>query len=338
MRAQHARGVIRIRVLAPLAVTLICGCYVVRPVSAQTNPWATGTGGAIYYNGGNIGIGTTTPPYRLDAVGGFAHFGYNTNGAIPPSDNVNGGLIVGWNRSMGGAEVNFYNAFDASGAAATSFIFSQKTSPTTYVNLMTLMGSGNVGIGTTSPQVSFETAGSMRIDGNQAPSTGSGLELAYASNTSYVQSIQRSPFAWQPIQFNASSFSFGVGNVGIGTTAPQYKLAVNGTIGTKEVVVTNTGWADYVFKSGYRLRKLDEVGAYIRQHGRLPGIPSAKEVQEKGVGLGEMQVKLLAKIEELTLHMIEMEQQNRELRERIGRLEAEAGGGRIAPAPTHSER
>ncbi len=119
------------------------------------------------------------------------------------------------------------------------------------------------------------------------------------------------------------------GNIGIGTTAPQYKLAVNGTIGAKDVIVTNTGWADYVFKPGYRLRRLDEVGAYIRRHGRLPGIPSESEVQEKGVSLGEMQVKLLAKIEELTLHMIEehrrndrLEQQNRELQERIGRLEA----------------
>ena len=134
------------------------------------------------------------------------------------------------------------------------------------------------------------------------------------------------------------------GNVGIGTTTPQYKLAVNGTIGTKEVVVTNTGWADYVLRPGYRLQRLSEVGAYIRQHRRLPGIPSEKEVQEKGVGLGEMQVKLLAKIEELTLHMIrtdersnrlerqnqKLEEQNRELRERMARLEARTseGGGR----------
>jgi hypothetical protein len=54
----------------------------------------------------------------------------------------------------------------------------------------------------------------------------------------------------------------------------------------------------------------------------LPEIPSTKEVEEKGMSVGEMQSKLLAKIEELTLHMIQAGQENRELRARVGRLEA----------------
>ena len=116
------------------------------------------------------------------------------------------------------------------------------------------------------------------------------------------------------------------GNVGIGTNIPQYKLAVNGTIGAKDVIVTNTGWADYVFRPGYRLRPLSEVGAYIQAHRRLPDIPSEAEVKEKGVSVGEMQAKLLAKIEELTLHMIQQEKENRELRERLARLETRAAG------------
>jgi hypothetical protein len=66
------------------------------------------------------------------------------------------------------------------------------------------------------------------------------------------------------------------GNVGIGTVAPQYPLSVNGTIQAKEVIV-NTGWSDYVFDPGYRLKPLCEVAAY-----HLPGIPSTKEVEEKG--------------------------------------------------------
>lgn len=119
------------------------------------------------------------------------------------------------------------------------------------------------------------------------------------------------------------------GNVGIGTTlAPQYKLSVNGTIGTKEVVVTNTGWADYVFKPDYQPMPLNELSSYIQEHHHLPGIPSEAEVQEKGVGLGDLQVKLLAKIEELTLHMIQteaktkrLEEDNRELQERLLRIE-----------------
>ncbi len=124
------------------------------------------------------------------------------------------------------------------------------------------------------------------------------------------------------------------GNVGIGSQNPDTKLTVNGAIKTKEVIVTNTIPADYVFKPGYRLRPLNEVAAYIKQHRHLPEIPSEAEVREKGVGLGAMQAKLLAKIEELTLHMIQaeernnrLERQNRDLQERMERLEAGAANG-----------
>jgi hypothetical protein len=101
-------------------------------------------------------------------------------------------------------------------------------------------------------------------------------------------------------------------------------LSVNGTIGTKDVIVTNTGWSDYVFRPGYRLRPLSEVNAYIQANHHLPDIPTEAEVKQKGVSVGEMQAKLLAKVEELTLHMIQREKENQELRERITRLETRA--------------
>ncbi len=112
----------------------LIGLTVVWMAAAPRAAWGQWNGTNPVWTNSNVGIGTTAPAYKLDAVGGFSHFGYNTNGVIPPSDNVNGGLIVGWNRSTGGAEVNLYNAFDAWGPFATSFVFSQKTSPTTYAD------------------------------------------------------------------------------------------------------------------------------------------------------------------------------------------------------------
>ncbi len=125
---------------------------------------------------------------------------------------------------------------------------------------------------------------------------------------------------------------YNAGNVGIGTTNPgSFKLAVEGTIGARDVMVTNTNpWPDYVFRPGYRLRPLSEVSAYIQKHRHLPDIPTETEAKEKGVSLGDMQAKLLAKVEELTLHMIRehernnrLEAQNRELRQQIHEVQSE---------------
>jgi hypothetical protein len=106
------------------------------------------------------------------------------------------------------------------------------------------------------------------------------------------------------------------GNVGIGTTNPQHLLHVAGTIGAEEIVITSTG-ADYVFGPDYRLQPLHEVNAYIQEHHHLPDIPSRAEVKEKGIGVGDMQTKLLAKIEELTLHMIQAEERNNLLEQQV---------------------
>jgi hypothetical protein len=113
-----------------------------------------------------------------------------------------------------------------------------------------------------------------------------------------------------------------LGNVGIGTSTPasSYKLSVNGKIRAKEVVV-ETNWSDFVFAEDYKLMPLDELEKSIKQNRHLPGIPSEKEVAENGVSLGEMQAKLLQKIEELTLYVIELKKENDLLRQRMSRLE-----------------
>jgi hypothetical protein len=98
------------------------------------------------------------------------------------------------------------------------------------------------------------------------------------------------------------------GNVGIGLTAPNEKLTVNGKIRAKEIKVETGGvWADYVFEPTYKLMSLKETEAFIKKNKHLPNIPSAREVEENGVELGNNQALLLAKIEELTLHIIELE-------------------------------
>ena len=111
-------------------------------------------------------------------------------------------------------------------------------------------------------------------------------------------------------------------NVGIGKTNPSEKLEVNGTIRSKEVKVEATPWPDYVFASDYDLKSLAETKGYIDEHSHLPGMPSAKEVEENGIALGEMNAKLLEKIEELTLLLIEKDQQMKDLIKRVEKLES----------------
>lgn len=109
------------------------------------------------------------------------------------------------------------------------------------------------------------------------------------------------------------------GNVGIGTKNPQNKLDVNGTIRSKEVKVEIKDWSDFVFKEDYNLPTLLEVENQIKQNGHLENIPNEKEVLKNGINLGEMDAKLLQKIEELTLYIIDLNKkldlQNQEITE-----------------------
>ncbi|WP_440135712.1 hypothetical protein [Chitinophaga sancti] len=99
------------------------------------------------------------------------------------------------------------------------------------------------------------------------------------------------------------------GNVGIGISAPGEKLSVNGKIRAKAIKVEINNWPDYVFSPEYTKPSLPELETFITSHGHLPDIPSATEAKENGVDLGDVQAKLLKKIEELTLYLIEKDKE-----------------------------
>ena len=104
---------------------------------------------------------------------------------------------------------------------------------------------------------------------------------------------------------------FKANGVGINTNQiAGYTLSVGGKIRATEVKIY-TGWADYVFEDGYKLRTLSEVESYIQQNKHLPDVPSAKVVEKEGIFVGEMHATLLRKIEELTLYVIEQHKINK---------------------------
>lgn len=116
--------------------------------------------------------------------------------------------------------------------------------------------------------------------------------------------------------------SFFMSNVLIGKASQvnsSYKLDVEGKIRANEIVVNTTG-ADFVFEPEYDLPSLDFVEQYIIENKHLPEIPSAAEMQESGMPVGELNTKLLQKVEELTLYLIQQKNEIEELREEIDNL------------------
>ncbi len=118
------------------------------------------------------------------------------------------------------------------------------------------------------------------------------------------------------------------GNVGIGTSVntaldSTYRLSVNGKIRAKGLRVQTTGWADFVFEPGYKLKSLIEVEAFINKNKHLPEMLPAQKVIAEGNDVGETQVKLLQKVEELTLYLIDQDKQLKKLQEQNKALETQ---------------
>ncbi len=168
---------------------------------------------------------------------------------------------------------------------------------------MVLTTAGNIGIGTTTPGATLSVLRGTAFDGT---ATFSGTTHTSHFNYSFSEDTYIRGGKDNAKVYLADNLG---GAVGIGTTnTAGYKLAVNGNIRSKEVVV-ETGWADYVFAKDYKLPSLKDVEKYIKENNHLPEIPSAEEIQINGLKVGEVQTKMMQKIEELTLYIIEMKKE-----------------------------
>ncbi|WP_123848236.1 hypothetical protein [Chitinophaga lutea] len=213
----------------------------------------------------------------------------------------------------------------------------------THSNPLHMSTDGKVGIGTEYPFEKLSVIGNIMTC---SPYPGSGLTPQAAWVGSYATNANSSQvgFAGMKVEYGrlgdldfSSTLKFltcrdnepvermtidAQGNVGIGKAAPaNYKLAVEGTIGARRVKITQETWADHVFDKSHQRPSLAALDQYITAHRHLPGIPTAAEVKENGVDVGDMQAKLLEKVEELTLYLIEERKRNDALEKRIRQLE-----------------
>lgn len=142
------------------------------------------------------------------------------------------------------------------------------------------------------------------------------LLISIATNATLV--ADPNVYADVPKVGNMSHF---IDKVGIGTISPDSKLTVKGNIHVEEVKVDlSVPGPDYVFKEDYDLKSLAEVKNYIEENGHLPNIPSAKEMEKNGIHLGEMNMKLLEKIEELTLYILEQQNEINQVKKELFQL------------------
>jgi len=228
---------------------------------------------------------TTTPVLSLSAPGTVANLrmGVETNYA--------------WMQSYGGLPLRINNIGND-----------------VYFN----MGGGKVGIGTASPDAKLTVTESApgTIFSMSASGANAYFKMGLAADYTWLQS-----YGPRPLRINDAGndvyFNVGGGNVAIGTATADAKLTVKGTIHAQEVRVDlSVPGPDYVFESNYKLLSLVDLNKYIQENKHLPEVPSAKELEQGGVNVSEMNMLLLKKVEELTLYVIELERKVNALEKR----------------------
>ncbi len=299
-----------------------------------------------YYIMGRLGVGTTSPQATLHVNGGI--YGGESFGATLLQSTI-GHVTIG---TASDERKNMQFTTDRSQFRFNKPLLSQvgafgsttnSLQLTTNDSVCMTIQNGNVGIGVTNPQEALHINGALRGSGSYGSllvkTTTGHLEfgpmdsgyIRFKTNMSGYHFDKRLFLnAGELISSTNLTFSTNTstscmtmltnGNIGIGTSSPNYKLDVNGTIRANEIIVNTTG-ADFVFADDYQLRPLSEVKTFIQENKHLPEIKSAQEMQENGVGINELQTQLLQKIEELTLYIIQQEERIKQQDLRIKALE-----------------
>jgi len=252
---------------------------------------------------GNVGIGTNNPVFNLDVYGsiGVGSHSVNANSTKIFLRNPSGRT---WAISSG-----------ANMVTESSFsIYNWSVNQT--VPVFNIANNGNVSIGTyaegfQSKLMIKENGSSDNIWRGRIVASGdlNAIVMGEYGGKAWLGAHNSYLSAWSDLIIQG-----GGGNVGIGMTNPTNKLDVNGTIHSKEVKVDMAGWSDFVFKKEYNLPTLEEVEKHITEKGHLENIPSEEEVLKNGINLGEMNAKLLQKIEEMMLYIIEIKKENLEIK------------------------
>jgi len=301
--------------------------------------------GATYLNG-KLGVGTNNPLEQMQIGsiwtfhnGGTKYIGRNVTYAS--SENV---------RIEQGA-VSLLSFSDGSISLETAESGPAGSSVNTIEKNLTLTAIGNVGIGTKIPKAKLDVIGSFRaqsanitgaltvqklnvndtifvkvVDAQKANLTGSlnaqsaNIAAGLNAQDAYIDRYLTTEKLYTTdatIYNNLNAERLYASRATITGLLDVQKMRIEEVLCVNEIRVRNPScWPDYVFEEDYKLLSLSEVEQYIQQNKRLPEIPSAREAEENGIDLGDMQVKLLLKIEELTLYILDLQKQIDELKKR----------------------